>query len=226
MTTVQFASHVGTALTIDICLPCHALWFDGHESLQLSPASTLELFRIIAERTERPIAPAAKTLPCPRCQGRLRPTHDRQRDTRFEYLRCDAGHGRFITFLNFLREKNFVRPLTPEQLAELRRNVRELHCANCGAPIDLARGSECSHCGSPLSILDMGLAERTVKELRKASEPRAVSPTLALDLARARREAEAAFAFEQKGSDWWREVSNDGAVAAGLRAVLQLLSDR
>jgi hypothetical protein len=47
---------------------------------------------------------------------------------------------------DFLREKNFIRPLTPEQIAELRRNIQIVNCSNCGAPIDLARGAACGHC--------------------------------------------------------------------------------
>ena len=57
-------------------------------------------------------------------RARLRATHDMQRTTRFEYLRCPNGHGRLTTFFDFLREKDFIRPLTPQQIAELRQNVQ------------------------------------------------------------------------------------------------------
>ena len=58
-------------------------------------------------------------MQCPRCRGRLRLTHDRQRNTSFTYLRCRNGHGRLTTFFDFLREKDFVKPLTAQQLADL-----------------------------------------------------------------------------------------------------------
>ena len=81
--------------------------------------------------------PLATRLQCARCDLRLIDTHDRQRDTPFRYWRCGRRHGRFITFFDFLREKDFVRPLTPAQVAELRAQVRSVNCSNCGAPIDL-----------------------------------------------------------------------------------------
>ena len=62
-----------------------------------------------------------------------------QRSTRFEYFRCPHDHGRLTTFFDFLKEKDFVRPLTPPQIAELRKNIQVVNCSNCGAPIDLAK---------------------------------------------------------------------------------------
>ena len=63
-----------------------------------------------------------------------------QRATRFSYLHCPNDHGRLTTFFDFLREKDFIRPLTAEQLQELRQNVQTVNCSNCGAPIDVTRG--------------------------------------------------------------------------------------
>ncbi len=42
--------HLGTTVSIDLCLPCQAFWFDSQESLRLSPGAVLRLFRIIGER--------------------------------------------------------------------------------------------------------------------------------------------------------------------------------
>ena len=117
-----------------------------------------------------------------------------QRNTRFEYFRCPNDHGRLTTFFDFLKEKDFVRPLTPQQIAELRKNIQIVNCSNCGAPVDLAKGSDCAHCGSPLSMLDMHQAERLVAQLRDADRTdKPIDPALPLALARARRETEAAF---------------------------------
>ena len=109
-----------------------------------------------------------RVLKCPRCRSRLLDTQDMQRNTRFSYSRCPHGHGRFTTFFNFLREKDFVRPLSAAQLDELRQHVQTVNCSNCGAPIDLAHASSCGHCGSALSILDMQQAEKVVEQLRRA----------------------------------------------------------
>jgi hypothetical protein len=89
----------------------------------------------------------------------------------FEYRRCPQGHGRLTSFFNFLREKDFVRPLSAAQLAELRKNVQSVNCSNCGRPSTWCNGSACGHCGSPLSMLDLGQAGALVTKLREASTP-------------------------------------------------------
>jgi hypothetical protein len=160
-------ARLGTTLAIDVCRSCQVLWFDSHEDLQLAPASTLKLFRLIAKHAEAPVTPgtAGFAAPaCPRCGLRLLATHDQQHNTKFEYLRCARDHGRLMTFVNFLLEKDFIHPLSPEQLEELRqRHIQVISCSTCGAPVDLTRGSTCAHCGSALSMIDiarMGLGLR------------------------------------------------------------------
>ncbi len=155
-------------LEIDCCEACQAFWFDTNESPRLSPASTLKLFSVIAEALPRRSGAIGRVLKCPRCRSQLVETHDMQRNTRFGYFRCPHGHGRFTTFFNFLREKDFVRPLSHDQLEQLRQQVQTVNCANCGGPVDLARGSACGHCGSPLSILDLPHAEQVLEQLKKA----------------------------------------------------------
>lgn len=217
--------HHGQPVVVDLCHPCQAFWFDEHESPRLTPGATLSLFRVIGENVARPAASRANLATCPRCRARLRPTHDMQRATRFEYLSCPHGHGRFTTFFDFLREKNFIRPLTPEQIAELRRNIQIVNCSNCGGPIELAHGAACSHCGSPVSMLDMQQAEALIGQLRtadaRATQP--VDPALPLALARARREVEQAFAGPEGDAMWWRDATNSGLVAAGLSALARRL---
>ncbi len=218
-------AHHGRPVVIDLCHPCQAFWFDARESLSLTPGSTLLLFRVIGENLTRPPAARADLAKCPRCRARLRRTQDMQRSTRFEYLSCPHGHGRLTTFFDFLREKNFVRPLTSEQIEELRRNIQIVNCSNCGGPIDLVHGAACSHCGSPVSMLDMKQAEALVSQLQQAEArtARPVDPALPLELARARREAEQAFAGLEGDERWWRDVGSSGLVAAGLSAVARWL---
>jgi hypothetical protein len=218
-----FDGHLARAVVVDLCFGCQAFWFDARESVSLTPGSTLRLFKLIGDRAGRSQPSEADLAKCPRCRGRLRLTRDMQRATRFQYLRCPNGHGRFTTFFDFLREKDFIRPLTAVQIAELRQSVQIVNCSNCGAPIDLARGSACAHCGSPLSMLDLGRASDLIAQLQTAERPHGpVDPTLPLQLARARREVESAFAGLP------REVSFDavaasGIVAAGLAAVARWL---
>jgi Zn-finger nucleic acid-binding protein len=194
MEAQALTGHNGRPVTIDLCCPCQSLWFDQHESVALTPASTLTLFRVIGEHTGRPSPTAAELARCPRCKGRLRITSDLQRHTRFQYLRCPNNHGRLTTFLEFLKEKQFIRALTAPQIAELRANVQVLNCSNCGAPVDLAKASACGHCGSPLTMLDLSQARALVEQLQKADRSgQPIDPALPLNLERARRQTEASF---------------------------------
>lgn len=150
------AASLGKNVDISICRHCHAFWFDPYESLQLTPDSTLELLRLIADETAKPGgASVPSDLTCPTCRTRLRLAHDRQRNTRFTYWKCERDHGRFTRFTEFLKEKELVRAASAEQIAELRKSIRMIHCSNCGAPIDLAGASACGHCAAPISMLDM-----------------------------------------------------------------------
>jgi Zn-finger nucleic acid-binding protein len=224
MSTETLTGHLGTAVTIDVCLGCQAFWFDRRESLQLSPRSTLALFRLIGDQAAAgrpaPGGEAAPTAVCPHCGLRLRPTQDRQRNTTFQYLRCPSDHGRFTTFYDFLREKDFIRPLSAAQLEELRRHVHAVNCSNCGASIDVTARSTCAHCGSALTMLDLAQAERLIQQLQEADRSgHAVDPALPMHLTRARREVASAFDAFEHDPGWYTSVSRSGLVGAGLLAL-------
>ena len=215
---------LGRSIVIDLCEPCQSFWFDGRESLQLSPAATLSLFRIIGDRVAPPQVQESDVAKCPRCRGRLRRTRDMQRNTRFEYFKCPNAHGRLISFFEFLKEKDFIKVLTPPQIAELRQNLQTLNCSNCGASIDLAKTSQCGHCGAALSMLDMSQAENLLQQLRDADRTgKPVDPMLPIDLARARKQAESAFAGLPDERAWLDDVTASGLVGAGLHLVMKFL---
>jgi len=222
MAPLTLEGRQGTKVDIDLCADCRGFWFDRYESLRLSPGATLKLFTLMAEpgSAGRPQPP---TMRCPRCSGRLAVTHDMQHTTRFQYWQCPQNHGHFITFLDFLREKDFIRPLTAQQIAELRQNVETVNCSNCGGPIDLAKESVCPHCHSPLSMLDMKQMQKMVAQLKEAEQPhgkeseqpRAVDPNLPLTLERAKLDTEHHFAAITSAS------GPQSLVEAGLRLVAQ-----
>jgi hypothetical protein len=162
---------LGAQLDVDVCTHCRAFWFEPFETLHLTPASTLRLFSLIAEGAGGAGAFPA-TSHCPTCGQPLRLAHDRQRNTPFTYYRCEAGHGRFMPFVDFLREKDFIKPLSPQQINELRQSVQTIHCGSCGAPIDLTRDSLCSHCGAALSMLDLSKVTRLPAASTPARPPR------------------------------------------------------
>ena len=223
-----FDGHLGRSVAIDICHACQLFWFDSRESVALTPGATLSLFRVIGEKLTRPQHKNSELAKCPRCKGGLRRTQDMQRTTRFEYLNCPNGHGRLISFFDFLREKDFIRPLTPQQIAELRQSVGSVNCANCGGPVDLSKGAACSHCGTALSMLDMKQAETLVAQLQKA-EDRAhqpIDPTLPIELMRVRRETERAFAGVHDQELWFKDIVSTDLVGAGLSAVARWFKPR
>ena len=222
MTGMRLDSRLDRPIAVDACTSCGTFWFDELESPQLSPGSILTLFQLIGDCVASPRPARPTVLRCPRCEAHLLVTHDMQRRTAFEYWRCDAGHGRLISFYNFLREKDFIRPLSPAQLRELRDNLQTVRCSSCGAPIDVTRNSSCTHCGTPLSLLDMHQAARLLAELKHAATPHAVDPALPLELMRAARESEANSAFGAS-QEWWKEAGSAGLVEAGLGALARLM---
>lgn len=169
MTPDILKGHLRASVTIDTCLPCQVFWFDTRESLRLSPGAVLTLFTLIGGQAVKGRPPRHLRSGCPRCQAPLLLTHDFQRNTRFQYWRCVRDHGRLIAFYDFLREKDFIRPLSPQQLAELRDSIQSVTCANCGAPVDLGHASSCQHCGTPISVLDLQHGGRLIAELRHAA---------------------------------------------------------
>lgn len=176
MKRMQLDSVLGGIVEIDLCTECRAFWFDPFETLQFAPASTLQLFRLIADASRGASSPLPTALRCPRCQGRLKLSHDRQRNTPFEYWSCSEGHGRFTRFNDFLKEKNFIQPLTPQQLRELRKSVRMINCSNCAAAVDLVKESVCAHCGSPLVMLDREAMAALANQVQAAEKRPAVKP--------------------------------------------------
>jgi uncharacterized protein YbaR (Trm112 family) len=176
MTSVDVSrTPLGTE-TIDYCVDCQALWFDEHESLQLTPGSTLQLFRVIAENRPGQRQPFPPLLPCPRCTSPLSLTQDLQRTTRFSYYRCARGHGRYTPFIQFLREKNFIRPLDPAELARLKQSITTIRCASCGAPVNLEASTICPYCRAPIVALDPEAIERAVRALDDAERKRLAPP--------------------------------------------------
>lgn len=164
MVVEKYAGNYGTTLEIDVCHHCNGIWFDGRESLQLAPGSTLQLFKSMHDRQAHARSELHDKMSCPRCQVALQATHDQVRATKFSYFRCPT-HGRFITFFQWLREKSLVREPTAKELQELKARVTFVNCSNCGAPVSLEKEKACNHCAAPVSILATENIEKTLKSL-------------------------------------------------------------
>jgi len=180
MNRLQFERKPLGSLDVDLCVGCQLLWFDAHESLQLTPGSTLRLFEAMHVDTPGPRHPLPDSLACPRCRFPLARTQDLQRRTRFSYYRCEAGHGRLTPFVQFLREKDFLRPLPADELERLKAQIRTIRCSSCGAPIDLATNTVCGYCRAPIVVLDPDAVRKTVQELEKQEAARTTVDVVAL----------------------------------------------
>ena len=212
MRSMTLDAHYHGQVTIDVCEACHGIWFDPLEHLQLAPAAVLQLFDVIHGATSNR-SPLPDRLQCPRCHLTLTRTDDRQKATTFRYWRCPRDHGRFITFVDFLREKDFIRPLDPAQLADLRARQRSVKCSNCGAVIDLTRDTACAYCHTPLLMIDFEQVGRMVAELRaQAAGTRGPVPDTL---------APAPLVFDP---DDWKHFTDGGLVEKGLATVLSWLS--
>jgi hypothetical protein len=217
MTQLSLDAHYGRTVSLDLCHGCGAFWFDVNESLALTPGAVLRLFVMIAERRGDRRPPSGSPT-CPRCRRSLSLTFDLQRNAHFTYWRCPAEHGRFITFAEFLREKNFVRPLSGPEFDQLRASVKMIHCSSCGAAIDLEQTSTCSYCRAPVSVLDAKQVETVVARLEHAEAERGkVDPTLPMRLMADRLHVE--HLFKSLGRS-----STPGLVEAGLAAVSDLFA--
>ena len=221
----RFDAHYGRSVELDLCHGCGLIWFDGRESIALTPGAVLRLFTALDAHRERRHPLQREAMTCPRCRRRLVPTVDRQRATTFAYWRCPAEDGRLTTFFDFLREKNFVRPLSPERLAELRAYARTVHCSACGAPIDVTRESACAHCRAPLSMLDPDQVQKVVGELQRAEERRTtIDPTVGARLVADRAALERAFRAIPGEVQRLDVGPSFGLVESGISALVRLLS--
>jgi hypothetical protein len=154
------------------CFACQLAWFDNHDCAQLSPGGVLAVFKALNEHRAEARNPLPELLDCPRCASRLELTQDLQHTTRFSYYRCPFGHGRLSPFLQFLREKNFIRPISGPELAALKAKVRTIQCSNCGAPVDLEHATACGYCHTPISILDPDAVTKAIAALGEAQAKR------------------------------------------------------
>jgi len=175
MARQAFARKLAGTLDLDLCFDCQAIWFDAYESAQLTPGAVIGLFRTIEAQRARAARPLPEVLRCVACRGKLVLTHDIERTNRIVYYRCPQGDGRFTTFLQFLREKEFVRSVTPVEMQRLRATVAQVRCSSCGAPVDIAKDAECPYCHAPISILDADAVRRTLDQL-EADERRRCAP--------------------------------------------------
>ena len=206
-------SSLGTPIHVGICAPCALLWFDRAHSSRLGTASVLELFKTLGVGAPKRELRAA--FSCASCSAPLALTHDVQRTTHFSYWRCAADHSQLITYTQFLLEKNFVRPPSPEELARLREIVREIACSHCGAPIDLKTDSSCPYCHAAIALIDPDSVAKAVRDLDAASHRDTAAAASAVQAAQIQA------IFDQERID--RSGGRHDLLDIGVTAIGQLL---
>ena len=154
MRTLRLAGHYGQQVEIDLCAECHLVWFDPIESARLAGSGLLALVEAMAEAHSLPHRSARPALQCPRCGGALRTVHNRTRWGRSLQLECEARHGAFQTFGQFLAEKGLLRPMSSADRHRALQRDGALHCVNCGGAIAQADRT-CPWCDGVPAVVDV-----------------------------------------------------------------------
>lgn len=223
MAKQRFERTLGGEVVLDLCFTCQGIWFDGYESLQITPGGIIELFRLIHEHRDEPRQPLADPLRCPRCAERLLHGQDLAKPGgRFNYHRCLQQHGRFITFAQFMIEKGFVRQLTATEISTLAARVGTVRCTGCGAPVDIRRDHACSHCRAPIAILDPEAVEQALARYRQAEVKRTTVDVEALGDAIVMREREKSRRARER-RDEVPDIDLGDLIATGAELVWKLL---
>jgi Zn-finger nucleic acid-binding protein len=163
MKSHRLPAHYGRTVELDACQPCQLLWLDTSESQQLNSDGVMELFRMVHDSALNQRDKLAQRLGCVRCRSTLKKTHDQVPNARFTYHACTKGHGRLITFYQFLVEKHFVRELSPAERERLAADVQQIRCTGCGAAIDLGKQNACDYCRAPIAVFDRQAAQKAIE---------------------------------------------------------------
>lgn len=163
MQRLALQGHYGRSVDLDLCAPCHLLWFDSLEGSRLTGRSMLSLLGSMADAHAQPHHALRPAAACPHCSAGLKPVVNRSRFGQAEQLECRAGHGTWSSFGQWLAERGLVRPLTAaDRVAFAARQGIDWNCINCGAPMAEANGSACSFCGSLAGVFDIARMARAL----------------------------------------------------------------
>lgn len=172
MQRLALAGHYGRAVEIDLCSPCHLVWFDQTETARLSGPALLELVGAMAGAHDLPHRTLDPKAGCARCGATLKTVHNRSRWGQSIQLECRAGHGAYQSFAQFLQEKGLWRPMSLIDRSRLLATQGRIDCVNCGASLGQT-DETCTYCGSVPGLLDVARLARAL-DPEGAIEPQAV----------------------------------------------------
>lgn len=178
---LRLAGHYGSVVEIDLCGPCHLVWFDVVESARLAGPGLLALIGAMAAAQALPHQPLRPDLACPQCRTAVRTVHNRTRWGRSLQLECPQHHGAWQSFGEFLNEKGLLRPMSSADRARALAASAGLHCVNCGAALGAADAT-CRWCESVPALVD-------VARLARALDPEGATADHAVHRTRSRATA-------------------------------------
>lgn len=161
MRALQLPGHYHSAVEIDLCAPCHLVWFDVVESARLSGPGLLALIGEMAAAQSLAHRPLRRDIGCPHCRSAVRTVHNRTRWGRSLQLECPQRHGAWQTFGEFLNEKGLLRPMSSADRARALQRPEGLHCVNCGGAVGAA-DAECPWCRSVPAVVDVARLARAL----------------------------------------------------------------
>ncbi len=154
MRTLRLAGHYGSAVEIDLCAPCHLVWFDVVESARLSGPGLLALVGEMAQAQALAHQPLRPDLACPRCGAPVHTVHNQSRWGRSLQLECAQRHGAYQSFAQFLSEKGLLREMSTADRARAVQRDGALHCVNCGGVVG-AHDAACPWCTAQPAVIDV-----------------------------------------------------------------------
>lgn len=158
---LALAGHYGRNVELDVCPPCHLVWFDQTETARLAGPGLLDLIGAMAQAQTLAHEVLRADARCPRCSGALKTVHNRSRWGASLLLECKRQHGAYQSFAQFLQEKGLLRAMTTADRARLMQRDGRIDCVNCGAAVGADAGL-CVYCGSVPSLLDVARLARAL----------------------------------------------------------------
>jgi hypothetical protein len=159
MRVLDLSGHYQRRVEIDTCAHCCLVWFDDTESVRLAGAGITEFVREIHGAMQpggdhAHAVSLARVQSCPVCKAALKPVFNMTRFGRTSQLDCPNGHGYYQTYILYLAEKGFVRPLAWSDIRSLLAAGKEVFCADCGLPLPARPIDACPACRSSLGVID------------------------------------------------------------------------
>jgi hypothetical protein len=172
---LSLTGHYGRQVEVDVCDPCCLIWFDDVESVRIAKPGIAELVRVVHAAMAKGeghggAASLAARQQCPVCRAALRQVYNASRYGRTSQLQCPNGHGYYQSYILYLAEKGYLRPVIWADIRALAESARELFCSNCGGVLELRPQEACPYCRSAIAVLDPARLSEAV-DASQADEP-------------------------------------------------------